>query len=261
MKNAIVVASIHEATSLITRLNLKKIDSKFDIYKSENITLIISGIGKLNSAIATSHLLSIDKFDTILNFGICASRYSDDIKDIFLINKIVDNELNRDFYPDILLKHPLKESAITTANKPIESKDEFDTRLVDMECSSYFFASSKFLPPHKISTIKIVSDDCNPTLISKDYVHSIIEPHIDSIIEYIYSYSFTKDEILTDNENMIVDTIAINMQLSFNQKVQLQDRAKYLKLNSRFDKLLQFRDIKTQTKQESKVEFARIKEL
>jgi nucleoside phosphorylase len=261
MKKAIVVASIHEATPLIKELNLKKIDSKFGIYKNKEYTLIISGIGKLNSAIATSHILSIDKFDTILNFGVAGAKSDIEIGSIHLANKVIDNDIKKEYYPDILLSHNLNEVDITTFDTPVSSTDDFCTSLVDMECSAFFFSASKFLSPCKISAIKIVSDHCEPSSINKEFVNSIISNHIDKVIEYLDNYHYTTVEILNSTQKSIIDNIANNLQLSFNQKVQLEDKAKYLVLNESFDRVLEFENIKTKSKQEAKVEFTKIKKL
>lgn len=48
------------AKPIIEKYKLRKYghSEKFPIYKNENITVIISGVGKVNSAIATTYLLS-----------------------------------------------------------------------------------------------------------------------------------------------------------------------------------------------------------
>jgi hypothetical protein len=261
MKKAIMVASIHEAALLIKSLNLKAINSKITTFENDEYVLAISGIGKLNSAITTSHILTKYNVDTILNFGIAGAKKDIEIGSIYLINKIVDDTLKKEYYPDILLSHPFKESCITTYDKAITDSSSISTDLVDMECSSYYFASSKYLPPHKISTIKIVSDHFEPSIISKEYIDSLISPHLDTIIEYIDNYSFEQNRILSDEENSIIEKISSDINLSFNQNIQLIDKAKYLKLNNSFDKLKEYTVTKIESKQQREREFAKIKSI
>ena len=65
----IVVAYFKEAKPLIDCFNLKKTNDKFSIYENGQISLIISNQGKINSAIATTYLLSTRKISHIINFG------------------------------------------------------------------------------------------------------------------------------------------------------------------------------------------------
>jgi hypothetical protein len=260
MLKAIIVASIIEATPLIKRLNLKKINSKFDIYISSEFVLCISGVGRLNSAIASTHILSVYNIDMIINFGIAGSK-EERVGDIYLINKISDSLLNKDFYPDILLRHNLKECDIATYDSAISCSDSICSTLVDMECSSYYFASSKILPPHKIMAIKIVSDNLTPQIITKEYVQNLIEKRLDDVVDFLYRYNIEKKEILSSDDNILIETITDNLRLTFNQQVQLKDKATYLKLNNKVESLYNYRDIKPKDKNMRKKEYERIKQL
>jgi nucleoside phosphorylase len=99
----IITALKAEATPLIGHLNLEKIRSKpFEIYSNQNIILIISGIGNINIAIATTYLLSTfqtAKSDKIYNIGICGSKSTNnDIGELYTIKKIVNQSTNKVYY-------------------------------------------------------------------------------------------------------------------------------------------------------------------
>ena len=98
-----VVATNSEARPLIDLFKLKKIkDLKQSfIYSNQQISLTISGIGKVNAAIGVTQTYYYfnQKNDNIwINIGLAGHR---DLKmgDICAVNKISDNENNRDFFP------------------------------------------------------------------------------------------------------------------------------------------------------------------
>jgi hypothetical protein len=228
----IVTALSVEATPLIKYFDLKLIYNKpFNIYQNENISLIISGIGSLNSAMATTFVLSKidDNIDKIINFGICGAKRDDNISigDIFLINKIVDFNSKKEFFPDILLKHNFKENSITTFDKPVDTYLQFDTTLVDMEVYGFVQASLKFLSTYQIMVIKIVSDFLEPIKFNKDFILDLITDKLEFIDEFIQKYQIDDSQILSDSDKIKIDTIANNLKLSFTQKVQLSSNIKY----------------------------------
>ena len=155
-----------EAVSFIKQLNLKKdfTHMKFDIFRSEEAMLVISGIGKVRAAIAVAYLLGKNepgKFDLLANIGICgAGNPGIAVGKVFYCNKIIDNDTKMTFYPDMLFKHPFDEASIETFSKLVSRPDEesLEGYLADMEASGVFQAASVFLRPHQLVFIKVVSD-------------------------------------------------------------------------------------------------------
>ena len=213
----IVCSYFKEAKPLIKYFNLKKTNDKFSIYENEKIFLIISGQGKINSAIATTYLLSTNNISHIINFGIAgSSEYK--IGEIFLVNKINDR-----YFPDILVPHKFRESEIICFDEVVT---EGKYKLVDMESEGFFKAASKFLKSHQIHLIKIVSDNLICFRPSDEFMNNLISPHLKSIKEFIDSLKESKEVDLS-----IVDKIAKKYDLSFSQKIQLKDRIMYYILN------------------------------
>ena len=214
----IVCAYFKEAKSLIKYFNLKKVNDKFSIYENENISLIISGQGKLNSAIATTFLLSTRNISHIINFGIAGScEYK--IGEIFLVNKINDK-----FFPDILISHSFRESEIICFDEVVT---EGDYKLVDMESEGFFLSAIKFLKSHQIHLIKIVSDNLVCFRPSDEFMENLISPHLKKIEEFIKNLPKNREINLN-----IVDELAKKYDLSFSQKVKLKDRVMYYILNN-----------------------------
>ncbi len=214
----IVCAYLKEAKPLIKYFDLKKVNDKFPIYENEKITLIISNQGKLNSAIATTFLLSTREISNIINFGIAGSSEFK-IGEIFLVNKI-----NNKFFPDILLSHPFSESEIICFDEVVESGNY---KLVDMESEGFFKAGIKFLKAHQIHLIKIVSDNLLCFRPSDEFMNNLITPHLKNIEKYITSLKEDKKFDLR-----IVEELSKKYDLSFSQKEQFKNRVMYYFLNN-----------------------------
>ncbi|XDD50393.1 phosphorylase [Leptospira sp. WS92.C1] len=195
----IVVALLPEAKPLITTLDLKILrdQTSFPIYQNEKYSLVVSGIGKVCSAIATTFLLTQYKNEDrngswIFNFGICgAPKEISQIGESFLIHKITDRGTGKSGYPDILFKSSLRESSLLTVDQPVFENEsvELPNTLVDMEASGFFQASRKFFTSDKIRIVKTVSDH------------------------------FTKFESITKGE--ITDTISMRIQNAIPEILQI----------------------------------------
>ena len=92
MKLNIVTALLCEAKAIIEAFNLKKDISEhaFEIYHNQDksLCLIISGIGKINAAIATTYIAQYNKVapQSFLNIGIAAGAFA--IGTMFAANKL-----------------------------------------------------------------------------------------------------------------------------------------------------------------------------
>ena len=164
----LVFATIIEAKIFIERFCVKPVEEKpFRITRSENIFLIISGIGKANAAMAASYL--INKYNTgiIINIGAAGATRSDcKIGDIFHINKVVEYDRPRLFRkglrvlkPDMLEGYDL--ASLATQDRPVVDPDfrielSEHADLVDMEGASIIQACRLFNA--KCYLFKIVTD-------------------------------------------------------------------------------------------------------
>jgi len=202
----------------LSGLILKKKDDKFLIYENEKIKLIISNQGKINSAIATTYLLSRFEIEYVLNIGIAGSS-DKKIGAIFLINKI-----NENLFPDILISHPFKESNIICFDEVVI---DGDYSLVDMESEGFFKAAIKFLKTHQIFLIKIVSDNLVCFRPTQEFINNLFLPHKEKIISFINSLKPIKKIDFSEAEEL-----AKKYNLSFSQKEILKNRLIFYKLNN-----------------------------
>jgi hypothetical protein len=218
----IVSAFYKEVSFLIKHYNLKKENAPFELFKNDELIVIISGTTKINSAIATTYALTKYPVKFAINFGLAGGKiHKRDVGDIFLINKI-----DRCLYPDILIKHPFQESAITCSEHVVTS-GEFD--LVDMESEGFFKSATKFLPLENIFLIKVVSDNFVCFLPDDKFLNILFEPHIENIVSFIDSLQNEEKKLFNEN---YLNNLVKKYNLSFSQKEILKNRIIYYNLNN-----------------------------
>ncbi|PNS01563.1 hypothetical protein X927_00140 [Petrotoga mexicana DSM 14811] len=239
-----------EARAIIKYLNLKKTtDRPFETYQNEEAHLVISGVGKINAAGATSYLLKdtlkdLNHSDYAINLGICGSLNNKfNVGDLVLVNKVVDYEKKRKYYTDILVKHNLKEGSIQSIDT-LHSNYEFEEDLVDMESSAFFEIASKFLSVHQVYVLKIVSDKVSKNQPLERLTNKYIDELIYDKLEEIFS--FTKlvssllklfQPILQQQDEEIIKKISITLKLTFSQTKQLENAYAYFKSNKKVSPL------------------------
>lgn len=223
----IIVSALYiEAKPIIEYYSLKKdvLDKYFQVFKNDDIVLIITGVGKINSSIAVSHLLTkyiLGMDDIILNIGICGTKDDNiNIGNIFLINRIKDNETKRDFYPDILIEHPFEESDIETFSYPVVKPGLMSAKLCDMESSGFYQAASKYMQTHQIYLLKIVSDRIGVDTIDKNLVYNVVKNNMDKIDKFINTLKsmFKEQKIFSDEEQKIISDIIKKLKLTLSQQ-------------------------------------------
>ncbi|MBK8396019.1 MAG: hypothetical protein IPL26_12390 [Leptospiraceae bacterium] len=242
----IVTALAQEAIPLIQHFKLKKdlSHNKFDIYRNDMIKLIVSGTGKLKSAVATTYLLLKEppkKTDKILNFGICGSGIDKHKSgQIFLINKIEDVNSGKSYYPEIIFSHLLPEAGIITYEKPVIKSKSTPTvpSLVDMEVSGFYESANTFVQSHNIIILKVVSDHLGGEKFTGAFIQSIVEKNIPHIITVLnqarkrQSATATDTEVLDSGEYRIFEDLSDNLGLSTTQRFQVLDMLKGYKVRS-----------------------------
>lgn len=231
-----------EALPIIRELKLKKdINlSKYQVFKNDDIVLIITGVGKINGAIGVTYLLTqykLSSFDFLINIGICGTTNKDiGIGEIFLCNKIIENDTKKNFYPypDVLFKHPFKENTIKTCSSVVDKEDlTFQGKLIDMESSGIFEAGIRFLKSYQLFFIKIVSDYLDKDFIDREIILKLIENKSLEILNWImyiknnFSYN---TKILSNDEDNIIKSLINNLNLSCTMGNRLKQILTYYKL-------------------------------
>jgi nucleoside phosphorylase len=234
----IVSAIFIEAKVFIEKYNLKIIkDRFFKIYQNEDYLVIISGVGKIKMAMATSYILYKINPSIIINFGISAS-LSHNIGDVFLINKIIDFASNRSYYPDILRKHNLKECDIITYDTPQSDDTNIlnKNHLIDMEASGFFQSAFHFTALHKIMIIKVISDNANKGTLIKSMVQEICFNAFDKIDYFLQNYIVVENELFSKQDIEKINIVFEKNYLSATNKEIYKKKYLYEKFKNKEEK-------------------------
>ena len=166
-----------EAKPIIEFYKLKEVNDRyFKIYRNEKYILIISGIGKILSAAALSHLFTrFENFsDKLISIGIAGSTKNLPIAEIVNVSKIVDKDNDAVFFLDKIDK--FKNLSVTTSSKPLYSAK---TDLGDMEASAVYKICKIYNKKCKI--LKVVSDYFEPQDVDIENVYKLISININKI--------------------------------------------------------------------------------
>ena len=181
-----------EARSLIAHYRLKHFaDSEFfPLYISpdKQISLTISGVGKVNAAAATAFthaFLHTEKHDIWLNVGIAGHR---DMKigEITLGHKVIDQASQCVWYPQIIVNPPCPSVEILSCDKPAT---DYTESVFEMEAAGFYAIACRFASSELIHVIKIISDNQQqPTdKISGSFVTDLLKDKLEIIDQLIAS--------------------------------------------------------------------------
>ena len=229
-----IVTALHcEAKPLIERYGLKKNlkSSAYEMFSSEGLTLCVSGIGKVKAACATTYILSLPREEGlpfVLNIGICGACEEASVGDLFLVNKITDRATSKEHYPDQLLRSRIRERSIETFDSVVTDPSELldPNALVDMEASGFYDAAARFVPPSKISCLKVVSDKLEAGVLSLNKIEELVSENIEEIEVYIklaQSYEDFGEKILSTEDESLVFEVSKSLKLTSSQERDLRD--------------------------------------
>ncbi len=240
---SIFTAVYPEAKPLIEFYNLKKNFEvlEFQNFRGKNIILSVTGVGGIRVASILSSVLATEPKEEMfcLLIGVCGTKNeSIPLGELFLINKAVQFNTKKRFYPDIIFGHNFKENSIESFDKIITDENiKTECELIDMESAYFLEASSIFLPPHKSHVLKIVSDHLDIRHITKEFISSIVEKNIHKIDKFIKNIekflSSSKREILSKEEIKVLEKISEKISLTHYMKNELFELYKMAKIKGK----------------------------
>ena len=195
MRIILVTALKAEAKPFIANYCLKKdmTSSAFPIYHNKNLSLIISGTGKIRSAMAATLLLSRQKNDgtLLVNPGICGAAASiSPLSEVFSVHKVTDADTNRDYYPDLYPESVPESRSLFCFSTPVFQTDRIEknipeSALVDMESAGIMEASEHFLFAQQVLLLKIPSDYLTPKKLDPQLPERLIDSQFSVIHQAI----------------------------------------------------------------------------
>jgi len=180
----IICAFESEARAVIDKLKLnKKNNDTYKIFYNDETLLLITGMGQEKALSASEYLLlnfPPKKEDVLINLGVCAAQSTYCIGELIQVKKLVNEDeshtlstLDSDF-PTLSCF-----SAKVPLNRPVNED------IAEMEALSIYKSISPYFQKEKISFLKIVSDNFNPTKPNKQFIISLVQNKIPDIIKHI----------------------------------------------------------------------------
>lgn len=234
-----------EAGPFIKELKLSKdfIHHKFQIFFNENTKLIVTGTGSVPAACGLTYLLTLYPpvpGDFLISIGICAAADRNmEYGSLFLCNKITEESTGRDFYPDLLFRHPFREASLLTTSRILKNEETshcLNASLADMEAASIYQCGSSFFQSHEMFFLKIISDYQNPEGLTPSLVSRLVERHVSSVITWVNGIQSSipqRNEDFSRKEQEKIDLIADSLQLSVTMQFQMRQYCRYYKLLQR----------------------------
>lgn len=180
----LVTALMHEAKHLIDFYHLKPAETwPYQIYQNKNFSLIVSGIGKKQSSLATAYLYEYAgkvRNRAWLNIGI-GGHSKRNLGEGVLAHKITDQSSGKSWYPPRILKINCPSETVLTIEK-INLNYEQDV-VYDMEAAGFYEAASRFSTQEQVHSFKIISDNSNASTrkVSGTLVRSLIAKNLNLI--------------------------------------------------------------------------------
>jgi len=151
-----VVAMQTEANPLIDYYKLKpEKNSRFPVYSSEHVALIISGIGRNMASAATAFLAATRSVPVLINVGI-AGHPSKALGSLMAANKITEAASGKSWFP-VHIKSSVDTEHLTTFDR-VQTSYQTDC-LHEMEASGFYETALRFSIAELAHSIKIVSDN------------------------------------------------------------------------------------------------------
>lgn len=162
--------------------------------------------------VGAQRLPDFSKIDQLINIGVCGG---DNVGKLYLANKIIGDKC---YYPDIFNNCNIDTAPLTTSNDPVKKIQP--GMLYDMEAAKLYCAASKYLGPHQMHFLKVVSDS-GETIDDKNHINQLIRMHKDAIQDYIGQLEQWEE---------FHDKIKSSLRLSEAMKIRHKQQLKYANL-------------------------------
>lgn len=218
------------------------------------IRLTVTGVGEIAAAAAVGSAFTAYRpapEDWLINVGICA--HPTQQNGIFLCSKIIEQATGKTFYPDMLYSHNFREETIMTKMLPYNNDNDSTAAqpcaemLYDMEAAAIYQTGIRFVGPHQMQFLKIVSDNgvINDTAngaikdVSGKQIIQLMENYQDCIFAYMNQLSAITQELtcrnnpLCSEDKPLIDTFCTDLHCSKAMRDSMLQYIRYLSLSGR----------------------------
>ena len=239
-----VVALKVEAEIILDEYNMN-FDPEFTLFQvfrnfEKTRWLILSGIGRHNSAAATTYLYMISQASRStcwINLGIAGSGKGH-YGDLCLVNKISNND-SSNTYPATMPKVTFHKMNLFTTDVPLT--DYTLHELIDMEGSAFYDITNKLSGREFICLMKVISDGPNNNIedLNKFKIRELIKlniANIKTIVSYYEKLSMDQYQII--QQPKILSKILSQWHFSVSQKHQLENLIKRINTLSKDEEII-----------------------
>ncbi|MFI3219205.1 MAG: hypothetical protein QX189_08800 [Methylococcales bacterium] len=214
-----------EAKPLVEHFKLKKrLDVQaFAVYEHDTLCLTVTGVGKSAMAAGVAYtqaLFNGVENPILINIGIAGHRdYA--IGDLYLVDKIIDADSHKSYYPPLIAKALCPSCAIQTASKP--QLDYHHTDLCDMEASAFYEIATRFTTGELVQCLKVISDNQHSpaNLINAKQVSLLIAAQL-ATIEAIINQVVALTELLLTPDTPLFEQLSQQYHFTVSAKMQLK---------------------------------------
>jgi adenosylhomocysteine nucleosidase len=177
-----VTALTAEATPIVERFRMTRREGSFPIYISDNVSLVVSGMGKRASAAATAYLHARTEENpnpVWVNVGIAGHQTFTPGK-LLVAHTIRDEATGKCWFPPQLSRSAAKAEVITVE----QTETVFDSEAVyDMEASGFYPTASFFSTGEFVQCLKIVSDnrESKASELTRDRIREVVSNQLGTI--------------------------------------------------------------------------------
>ncbi len=221
----ITVAMRHEAKPVIDALGLKNIKARLPVYKNDDYILVITGVGRENSAMATGWAFGC--FDDIVgavNFGIAGS---DGISkgELCLADVVGADTSDYVQISDIADDFGMGFCNVITVDKIQSDTVDASLRTVyDMEAYGFMRAAGTFLTNDKTVVLKLISDNLTDvSMVFANEVTSLVNENIEKIKAFLVKFAkYCREDVILLDFKAQAEEISRHYRLTASQTAILK---------------------------------------
>ena len=216
-----------EAKCLVEHFGLKKdvTVQPFTVYLNHDICLTVTGVGKSAMAAGVAYtqaLFASVEHPVMLNIGIAGHKYYS-LGSLFLIDKIIDVDSQKNYYPSLNVTPPCPTGSIQTSSKPQLNYDQL--HLCDMEASAFYETAVRFSSSELILCLKVISDNQISAVenIQPKQVAALIAAHLVTI-ESLLARAAALAELINTPEPRQFKYLIQRYHFTVNERMQLKNQ-------------------------------------
>ena len=216
-----------EAQPLVAHFGLKKQPAiqPFAVYLNNDVCLTVTGLGKSAMAAGVAYtqaLFATVEHPVMLNIGI-AGHKDHPLGSLFLIDKIIDADSQKRYYPALTITPSCCTGSLQTAAKPQLAYDH--PHLCDMEASAFYETAVRFSACELIFCLKVISDNQESPVdaIQAKQAAALIAAHL-AAVESLLVLAAAQAQLISTPEPKLFEQLLQSYRFTVNERMQFKNQ-------------------------------------